>query len=91
MIGRAAIGNPWVFAKQQPKTFADKIPLINRHAQFLFETKSDKVGMLEIRKHLLAYVKGVPNATSYRSKLVSVTSLEQIHDILKEIVHNINK
>ncbi|XOU94727.1 MAG: tRNA dihydrouridine synthase [Candidatus Kerfeldbacteria bacterium] len=85
MIGRAAIGNPWVFTEQQPKSFSEKIQLINKHAQFLFETKSDKVGMLEIRKHLLAYVKGIPNATNYRSKLVSVTSLKQIHDILKEI------
>ncbi len=85
MIGRAAIGNPWVFAKKQPKSFADKISLINMHAQLLFDSKSEKVGMLEIRKHLLAYVKGIPNATNYRSKLVSVTSLEQIHDILKEI------
>lgn len=88
MIGRAAIGNPWVFTNNQPKSFSDKIELINKHAQFLFKTKSDKVGMLEIRKHLLAYVKGIPKASSYRSKLVSVTSLEQIYVILKEISNN---
>lgn len=88
MIGRASVGNPWVFAEQQPKSFSEKIPLINKHAQFLFETKGEKVGMLEIRKHLLAYVKGIPKAANYRSKLVSVTSLKQIHDILKEISNN---
>lgn len=85
MIGRAAIGNPWIFSDMQPKIFAEKIPLIKKHAQYLFESKGEKIGMLEIRKHLLAYVKNIPNATDYRTKLVSVTSLKQIYDILKEI------
>lgn len=85
MIGRAAIGNPWVFAKNQPHSFKEKIPIINKHAQYLFDSKGEKIGMLEIRKHLLAYVKNIPDAASYRSRLVSVTSLSKIHDIINDI------
>ncbi len=88
MIGRASIGNPWVFSEKQPTFFKDKIPLIKKHAKYLFESKGEKIGMLEIRKHLLSYVKNLPNASKYRSKLVSVTSLNQIYDILTEIVNN---
>jgi len=90
MIGRAAIGNPWVFNDQPDLPFKDKIPLIKKHAEILFKTKGGKVGMLEIRKHLLAYVKGLPNAAQYRSKLVQVISLRQIYDILKEISDSFN-
>lgn len=88
MIGRAAIGNPWVFSEKQPTLFKDKIPLIKKHAQYLFASKSEKIGMMEIRKHLLSYVKNLPNASKYRSILVSVTSLEQIYDILNNIAEN---
>lgn len=89
MIGRAAIGNPWVFAEHQPTSFEKKIPPILQHAEYLIELKGEKVALLEIRKHLVAYVKSLPNASSYRSKLVQVTSANQIHAILNEIVTSI--
>ncbi len=88
MIGRASIGNPWVFSKLQPASFEEKVPLIKQHAQLLFKTKGEKVARFEIRKHLIAYIKGIPNATQYRSRLVQVTSLKEIHAILKEIAVN---
>lgn len=91
MIGRAAIGNPWVFSEEQPKTFVEKIPLIQKHAEYLFELKGEKVAMLEIRKHLLAYVKGLPGATRYRAKLVHVVSLQEITVVLNEIAADLKK
>jgi nifR3 family TIM-barrel protein len=89
MIGRAAIGNPWVFSDQPPVSFAEKIPLINKHAEFLIELKGEKITLLEIRKHLLAYVKGLPGAGSYRSQLVRVQSLAEIEDILTNIADKV--
>jgi len=85
MIGRAAIGNPWVFSDEPMPSFKDKIPLIKEHAQLLFKTKGEKVGQLEIRKHLVAYVKSIPNASQYRSELVHVSSLSEISKILNKI------
>lgn len=89
MIGRAAIGNPWVFAEYQPTSFEKKIPLILKHAEYLIELKGEKIALLEIRKHLVAYVKSLSNASSFRSKLVQVTSLAQIRAILNYIVTSI--
>jgi len=91
MIGRAAIGNPWCFSEKQITSFTDKTPLIKKHAEYLIQSKGEKVAMLEIRKHLVAYVKSIPNASKYRSQLVSVTSLKKIYAILNKIAHDIDK
>lgn len=97
MIGQAAIGNPWVFtpnrsattglgfAEHSPKTFREKIPLIEQHAALLVELRGTLYGIREMRKHLLAYVKGLPNAKDLRTRLVHVNSLADISDILKTI------
>lgn len=86
MIGQAAIGNPWVFVKNSDISFEAKVPIIKKHAQYLIELKGEKIGTLEIRKQLLAYVKSIPFAATYRLKLVSVNSLENIHEVLDEIL-----
>lgn len=86
MIGRAAFGNPWIFSPgSTPTSFAKKVPLILRHIQYLVELKGVESAMFEIRKHLLAYVKYIPNATSYRIQLAQVTSPGQAQTILEQI------
>jgi tRNA-dihydrouridine synthase B len=86
MIGQASFGNPWVFSESPAPSFAGRISLIKKHAKLLFELKGEKVAMLEIRKHLLHYVKGLPNASLYRSQLVQVKSLNEIELVLRSIV-----
>ena len=86
MIGRAAIGNPWIFGSDPIPTFQQKIPLILQHCQWLVEAKGEKSAMLEIRKHLLAYVKGLPNASNYRAQLVRVTSYQELEAAISSIV-----
>jgi tRNA-dihydrouridine synthase B len=89
MIGQAAFGNPWVFSTNGfPTTFAEKIPVIIRHLNYLIELKGERVALLEIRKHLLAYVKGLPNATVFRSRLVRVESIKEAETILHEIAQS---
>jgi len=89
MIGQAAFGNPWVFSLEGvPQTFAEKIPLIQRHVQYLAELRGEKTAMFEIRKHLLAYVKGLPQATSFRVRLAQVESISQIQTILQDIAQS---
>ena len=89
MIGQAAIGNPWVFLEDSQVPFASKIPIIKKHAQYLIDLKGERVGTLEIRKQLLAYVKSIPDAVSYRLKLVQVNSLANIDTVLDEILSDI--
>lgn len=85
LIGQASFGNPWVFSLNPHLTFQDKLPIILNHAQWLIEDKGERVGTLEIRKHLLSYVKGFPQAKQFRSQLCRVSSLAEIQTILTEI------
>lgn len=91
VIGQATFGNPWIFSKEgKPKNFADRLPLILDHAQWLIAHKGELVGCREIRKHLLAYVKGVSGAKKYKQKLSTVDSFHRIKGILQEILDNIS-
>lgn len=85
MIGQASWGNPWIFSgKIVP--FEEKISLIKKHAEYLIELKGERVGCMEIRKHLLMYVRGIPNASQYRIRLVQVNSLDAVHAVFEEVV-----
>ncbi len=96
MIGRATFGNPWVMreivdallhGKTVPSTmtFAEKIPFIIQHCRFAVEQKGERRGMLEMRRHLASYVKGIPGAAELRAKLVRVESVAAVEDILGSI------
>ena len=63
--------------------------MIKKHAQMLLELRGEKYGSHHIRKLLLAYVKNIPNAKSYRLRLVQVESLEEIYEVLDEIAEDI--
>ncbi len=98
LIGQAAIGNPWVFApnpngvsnagfaERLERPFSEKIPVILRHAELLVEYKGPVYGIREMRKHLLAYVKGLPDARLYRSWLAQTTDLAMLRGTLERIV-----
>lgn len=96
MIGRATFGNPWLIREvaatlldNQPwsstdMTFAEKLPVIIRHIELSHQYKGDR-GMLEIRKHLASYVRGVHSATQYRPQLVTVASPQEAIRLVTEI------
>ncbi len=95
MVGRATFGNPWIMAEVEaalagesytpPQTLEEKIPLIIEHSRLAIETRGRK-GLLEMRKHLAAYIKGFRDASTYRGRLVQVESLDEIKGIFDEIL-----
>jgi len=95
MVGRASFGNPWIFKEimsylngeeyTAPTNLVDKIPVILRQTQFSVEHKGEKVGIMEMRKHLANYIKGVPGAAEYRFRLVRVETFKDVQAILAEI------
>lgn len=84
LMGQSTFGNPWVFGKQ-PHSFLEKRDLILQHAEWMVESKGDRHGILEMRKHLLQYVKGFPGAKEFRSALCHVGSLSDIRNVLNQI------
>lgn len=95
MIGRAAIGNPWIFSQTKhflqtgellPRpTVPQKVELIKRHLQYSLDWKGDHVGVFELRQHLSNYFKGLPDFKDYRIRLVTSNNPSEILQTLDEI------
>ena len=73
MIGRAAIGNPWVFwsdVDREKVTLKDKIEIMIQHYLLLREFKQEKHALVEFRKHISGYIVGFPGAKACRTMLM---------------------
>ncbi|MBU1653068.1 tRNA-dihydrouridine synthase, partial [bacterium] len=93
MIGRGALGHPWMFAAcaaalQQcpyyPPNAEEKWAVIAEHYQMMLADKGDKVGLLEMRKHLGWYSKGLPGAVQYRAQVVRLNDPQDVLTTSKE-------
>ena len=92
MIGRATYGHPWIFQeiKHYLKTgellpqmsVNDRVELAKRHLAKSIEIKGDKVGVLEMRRHLACYFKGLPDFKETRLKLVTLNDPQEIYNTL---------
>ncbi|HMU98612.1 MAG TPA: tRNA dihydrouridine synthase DusB, partial [Chitinophagales bacterium] len=96
MIGRAAIGSPWIFNQikayifenkliEQP-SIEEKIKTIRTHLQKSVEWKGNVLGIQEMRQHYSNYLKGLPNIKPYKAKLVMANEFDEINEILTEII-----
>jgi nifR3 family TIM-barrel protein len=96
MIGRAAIGYPWIFNEIKhfvktgehlaPPTVEQRVEVCRKHLHKSYKWKGPKVGIFEMRRHYANYLKGLPNIKEYRSKLVTMMTVEEIDAVLDEIV-----
>ena len=96
MIGRAAIGYPWIFREIKhyfatgellsPPTIADRVVAARNHLIWSVEWKGERQGVLEMRRHYANYFKGLPNFKEHRQRLVTLDSAAEIVTALEEIV-----
>ena len=96
MIGRAAIGYPWIFREIKhyfatgellsPPTIADRVAAARNHLIWSVEWKGERQGVLEMRRHYANYFKGLPNFKEHRQCLVTLDSAAEIVTALEEIV-----
>ncbi len=95
MIGRAAIGYPWIFNEikhyfatgthlPQP-TMQDRVEAARNHLTWSMEWKGEWVGIVEMRRHYTNYFKGIPNFKEHRQKLVTLETAEGLFRALDEI------
>ncbi len=97
MIGRGAIGNPWLFkeikhlletGEQLPKpNMAERVAVCKEHIYLSNKWKGEQVSLREIRKHYTNYFKGYYNIKPYRLRLVTAKSFEDIFQILDELLN----
>ena len=94
MIGRQAIGNPWIFKKilyflktgeKLPKiSNQEKLQTIIKHVELEVKQKGERVGIQELRKHMSGYIKSLPNATKMRVKINQIGTKNELITCLKE-------
>lgn len=95
MIGRAAIGYPWIFREikhylatgtvLEPPTIAERVDVCRKHLFGSVNWKGQKLGILEMRRHYASYLKGLSHVKEFRNRLVSTEDLSEIEAILQEI------
>ncbi|TBO40111.1 tRNA dihydrouridine synthase DusB [Pedobacter kyonggii] len=95
MIGRAAIGYPWIFREVKHffktgehlagPTIEERIEVCRTHLDKSLEWKGPRTGIFEMRRHYANYFKGLPDFKPYRMRLVAEPDINNIYSILEEV------
>ena len=95
MIGRAAIGYPWIFREMKhflatgerraDPTIEERVEVARQHLIKSMQWKGPIAGINEMRRHYANYLRGLPNIKEYRNKLVRITTQKEIEEVLDEI------
>ena len=95
MIGRGALGNPWIFSElnaawrgeplPSPPTKEEKKQMMLRHFNDVLDLKGEYVAVREMRKHVGWYLKGVPGAAAFRGRINQISSAEELQRAIEGI------
>ena len=95
MIGRAAIGYPWIFNEIKhyfetgeilaPPTMVDRLEAAKNHLIWSTEWKGERVGIVEMRRHYTNYFKGIHGFKAHRQKLVTTDNLDELLQVFDDI------
>jgi len=95
MIGRAAIGYPWIFNEIKhyfktgehlpTPTVIDRVEAARNHLIWSMEWKGERLGIVEMRRHYTNYFKGIHSFKDYKQKLVTTDEVEGLFSVMKEI------
>jgi tRNA-dihydrouridine synthase len=101
MIGRSAIGNPWIFKSirvyyetgqlPSPPSANERIDICRLHLRKAIEVKGEIKGIFEMRRHYSSYFKSLPDFKKHRLRLLTLTSLPAIESFLAELQQNNNR
>jgi len=95
MIGRAAIGFPWIFnhikhyfktkQKLPLPTISDRIKAVRNHLIWSTQWKGERLGIIEMRRHYANYFKGIPDFKQYRQQMVTQDDIEKLFKLFNEV------
>lgn len=94
MIGRGAIGYPWIFNEIKhffetgklldPPTVNQRLEAVRKHAEWSAEWKGERLGLIEMRQHYSNYFRGIPHFKDFRRKFLEVFTLEEMDAVIAE-------
>lgn len=95
MIGRGAMGSPWLFAQARAAIegrecppdpgYLERLNIAIRQFELAAKDRGERVACVEARKHLAWYLKGMPYAAFYRERIMSVLTLNDIYNVSRDI------
>lgn len=98
MVGRAAIGYPWIFNEIKqfvrngevvpPPDILERVEVTRKHLEFSIRWKGDRLGIFEMRRHYANYFRGLPDFKPFRTRLVELERESDILEVLAEVVDN---
>ena len=99
MIGRAAFGDPWIFAEvkaalagegnYQRPALKERIALAVRQFEIAEQDHGEHIACLEARKHFAWYLRGVSHSSYYKKQISSLNTMEDIYQIAKDIIRDL--
>ncbi len=99
MVGRGAQGNPWIFSEiaeylktgmpLPPPTLSERIETMLSHLDLLIKYKGEHIGILEARKHMAWYLKGVHGGAPLRVEINKATTEKEMKDIIFSVAEKI--
>ena len=101
MIGRASLGQPWIFQHidhyltsdillPQPRLH-ERFDIAVRHTRMMVKEKGEFIGVRAMRKHLIWYTKGLRGASQLRPKIFRVETVQDIEDLFAEYVETMKE
>jgi tRNA-dihydrouridine synthase B len=95
MIGRGALGRPWIFQELTTKTFAientEILKTIIEHIKLETEYLGEKVGIKHMRKHIAWYIKGMKDATKIRERVNTIETRKELEECLIEFILTLHR
>ena len=96
MVGRGALGRPWVFSQINAyldyevilpdPPVVEKMRVMLKHIEAICQYKGERVGLREARKHAAWYTKGLHGAANYRARIGLISSMEELQQIALELI-----
>ena len=94
MIGRGVLGNPWLIKEcvtyletgrlLPPVSFIQKVDMMKKHYQLLLQNKNEKAALLEIRSHIIWYLKGMPQSKEIKNQICQSKSSDEMFKIIDD-------
>ena len=85
MIGRGALGNPWVFRELgRPETLTERMGVINRHIELIERHLPQRQALFKIKNNIIRYLTGLPGASGLRRTISVSSSISEIRNLLDQ-------
>lgn len=100
MIGRSVFGDPWIFREVQAALrgeespgrpgLADRVAVALEQFRLAEQDHGEHIACLEARKHFAWYLRGVPHSSYYKNQITSLTTMEDIYRVAKDVVRDLS-